>query len=80
MPWNMRSSAVFLSHDLVQQLNIVKPAIPRDYTAAGDVGFTGLVWQEGFADYRTQSQSAGAMVELVTSPTSWYRRSLFDQA
>ncbi len=56
----------FYLHDLVQQLNIVKPAIPRDYTAAGDAVFKGLVWQEGFADYRTQSQAAGAMVELVT--------------
>ena len=56
----------FYLHDLVQQLNIVKPAIPRDYTAAGDVVFKDLVWQEGFADYRTQSQAAGAMVELVT--------------
>ena len=56
----------FYLHDLVQQLNIVKPAIPRDYTAAGDAVFKDLVWQEGFADYRTQSQAAGAMVELVT--------------
>ena len=56
----------FYLHDLVQQLNIVKPAIPRDYTAAGDVMFKNLVWQEGFADYRTQSQAAGAMIELVT--------------
>ena len=56
----------FYLHDLVQQLNIVKPAIPRDYTAAGDAVFKYLVWQEGFADYRTQSQAAGAMGELVT--------------
>ncbi len=56
----------FFLHDLVQQLNIVKPAVEREYAAAGDVMFSGLVWQEGFADYRTQSQSAGAMVELVT--------------
>jgi hypothetical protein len=56
----------FYLHDLVQQLNIVKPAIPRDFTAAGDVVFRNLVWQEGFADYRTQTQAAGAMVELVT--------------
>ena len=56
----------FFLHDLVQQLNIVKPAVARDYAAAGDVMFSGLVWQEGFADYRTQSQSAGAMIELVT--------------
>jgi len=56
----------FFLHDLVQQLNIVKPAVEREYAVAGDVMFSGLVWQEGFADYRTQSQSAGAMVELVT--------------
>lgn len=56
----------FYLHDLVQQLNIVKPAIPREFTAAGDVVFRNLVWQEGFADYRTQTQAAGAMVELVT--------------
>ena len=56
----------FYLHDLIQQLNIVKPAIPRDYTAAEDVVFRDLLWQEGFADYRTQSQAAGAMVELVT--------------
>jgi hypothetical protein len=56
----------FYLHDLVQQVNIVKPAIPRVYTAADDVVLDNLVWQEGFADYRTQSQAAGAMVELVT--------------
>jgi hypothetical protein len=57
----------FFLHDLVQQLNIVRPPIERDYTAAGgDLMFSGLTWQEGFADYRTQSQSKGAMVELAT--------------
>ncbi len=56
----------FYLHDLVQQLNIVKPVIPRHYTAAADAVFHNMVWQEGFADYRTQSQAAGAMVELVT--------------
>ena len=56
----------FYFHDLVQQLNVVKPAIERKYTAAEDVAIGGLVWQEGFADYRTQPQSAGAMVELVS--------------
>lgn len=56
----------FFLHDLVQQLNIVKPAVEREYVAVGDVMFSGLVWQEGFADYRTQSQSRGARVELVT--------------
>jgi len=56
----------FYLHALVQQLNIVKPEIPRKYEVAGDAVFSDLVWQEGFSDFRTQSQSAGAMVELVT--------------
>ena len=56
----------FYLHDFVQQVNIVKPSVPRRYAVADDVVFDDLVWQEGFADYRTQAQSAGAMVELVT--------------
>jgi len=56
----------FYLHDLVQQLNIVKPAIPRDFVLLEKYAINQLVWQEGFADYRTQSQSAGALVELVT--------------
>lgn len=56
----------FYLHDLVQQLNIVKPEIPRTYPLIEKFEFNQLAWQEGFADYRTQSQSAGALVELVT--------------
>lgn len=56
----------FFLHELVQQLNIVKPGIPRDYLLIEKHQLNQLDWQEGFADYRTQSQSAGALVELVT--------------
>jgi hypothetical protein len=56
----------FFFHDFVQQLNILKPSIPREYSLAGQYAISHLCWQEGFADYRTQSQSAGALVELVT--------------
>lgn len=56
----------FYLHELVQQLNIIKPDVPRDYTLFEQLQLAQLVWQEGFADYRTQSQSAGALVELVT--------------
>lgn len=56
----------FYLHELVQQLNIIKPEIPRDYPLIEQFELNQLVWQEGFADYRTQSQSAGALVELVT--------------
>lgn len=56
----------FFLHELVQQLNIVKPGIPRDYPLLEQHQLNRLDWQEGFADYRTQSQSAGALVELVT--------------
>lgn len=55
----------FYLHDFVQQLNIVKPAIPRDFPLLEQYVLNQLAWQEGFADYRTQSQSAGALVELV---------------
>ncbi len=56
----------FFLHDLVQQLNIVKPGIPRVYPLADPLQIDNLNWLEGFADYRTQSQSAGALVELVS--------------
>jgi hypothetical protein len=56
----------FYLHDLVQQLNIVKPAVQREYALSDGYNLDKLSWQEGFADYRTQSQSAGALVELVT--------------
>ncbi|MDE2440541.1 MAG: hypothetical protein KGP14_05920 [Betaproteobacteria bacterium] len=56
----------FFLHEMVQQLNIVKPGIPRDYLLIEQQVLNCLDWQEGFADYRTQSQSAGALVELVT--------------
>lgn len=56
----------FYLHELVQQLNIIKPDIPRNYPLIEQFELNQLVWQEGFADYRTQSQSAGALVELVT--------------
>lgn len=56
----------FFLHEFVQQLNIVKPAIPRDFMLLEKYAINQLVWQEGFADYRRQSQSAGALVELVS--------------
>lgn len=56
----------FYLHELVQQLNIIKPDVPRDYPLIEQFELNQLSWQEGFADYRTQSQSAGALVELVT--------------
>lgn len=56
----------FFLHDVVQQLNIVKPAISRRYPLVEQHELHDLVWQEGFADYRTQSQSSGALLEMVT--------------
>lgn len=53
-------------HELVQHLNVVKPAISRDYPLLDQVALSGLHWQEGFADYRSQAQSAGALTELVS--------------
>lgn len=56
----------FYLHELVQQLNILKPAIPRQYPLIDNHVLAELTWHEGFADYRTQSQSSGALVELVS--------------
>lgn len=56
----------FYLHEFVQQLNILKPAISRQYLLVDQHVLDNLTWQEGFADYRTQSQSAGALVELVS--------------
>ncbi|MER2540355.1 MAG: hypothetical protein ABTQ26_14040 [Azonexus sp.] len=62
----------FYLHDLVQQLNILKPGIPRVYSMPDGLTLGGFAWQEGFADYRTQAQSAGALVELVSFSTQLY--------
>ncbi|MCX8145359.1 MAG: hypothetical protein N3C59_03375 [Azovibrio sp.] len=53
-------------HELVQQLNIIKPAIPRRYLVPGATELEGLLWQQGFADYRSRPQSAGATLESVS--------------
>lgn len=56
----------FFLHDFVQQLNIVNPGIPRDFVLGDGLVINCLNWHEGFADYRTQSQSTGALIELVS--------------
>ena len=56
----------FYLHELVQQLNILKPEIPRNYPLIEQFELNQLAWQEGFADFRTQTQSAGALVDLVS--------------
>jgi len=56
----------FFLHDVVQQLNILKPAISRSYPLIEQHELRNLVWQEGFTDYRSQSQSTGALLEMVT--------------
>lgn len=54
------------SHELVQQLNILKPTVERHYSMLGQLEFTNLQWQEGFVDYRTRPYSAGASYESVS--------------
>lgn len=53
-------------HELVQQLNILKPNVERRYTMLGTIDFSGLQWQEGFVDYRTRPHSVGASYEQVS--------------
>jgi hypothetical protein len=38
--------------DLVKQLNIVKPAIPKEFVFPGNIVFSGMGWVEGAADFR----------------------------
>lgn len=45
-------SAFHYLDDLVKQLNIVKPAIPRDFVFPGNIVFAGMSWVEGAADFR----------------------------
>lgn len=56
----------FYLHEFVQQLNILKPPIERRYPLVDQLSIDGLHWREGFADYRTQTQSKGALLELVS--------------
>lgn len=54
-------------HDLVGQLNQLRPPIPRSYTllVTGTL-FDGLNWQEGFAGHRSQPHTNGDLLERVT--------------
>ncbi len=54
------------THDLFQQLNIIKPPVPRCYSIGEVLSVDGFAWVEGFADYRNTPQAFGSMVELVS--------------
>jgi hypothetical protein len=56
----------FFLHELVQQLNIIKPEVPRSYPLVDHIELNDMVWLDGFADYRTQAHSVGALLEMVT--------------
>lgn len=53
-------------HELVLQLNVIKPLVPRHYLVAGSHELQGLGWQQGFCDYRTRPESAGATMESIS--------------
>lgn len=38
--------------DLIKQLNIIKPAVPKEFALAGNIVFSGMGWVEGAADAR----------------------------
>lgn len=53
--------------DLIKQLNIVKPAVPREYTFFGNLLFSGMRWMEGGADFRMMpSTTEDRLYETVT--------------
>lgn len=39
-------------NDLIKQLNIIKPAVPKEFVFAGNIAFSGMNWAEGAADFR----------------------------
>lgn len=39
-------------NDLIKQLNIIKPAVPKEFVFAGNIAFAGMNWVEGAADFR----------------------------
>ncbi|MDR1349241.1 MAG: hypothetical protein LBJ59_00395 [Zoogloeaceae bacterium] len=53
-------------HDMTQQLNILKPEMPREFPLANDKHLEALVWEQGYVDYRTTSSSEQALVDSVT--------------
>ena len=56
----------FYLHDLVEQLNVIRPVVQRNYPLIENQSLEALAWQEGFADYRAQAQSVGGLVENVS--------------
>jgi len=38
--------------DLIKQLNIIKPEIPKEFVFPGNIVFDGMSWMEGAADFR----------------------------
>jgi hypothetical protein len=46
--------------DLVEQLDVVKPAFPKGYTITGVPEFDGLAWDYGRADFRARELSPGS--------------------
>ncbi|MCX8017164.1 MAG: hypothetical protein N2690_04580 [Rhodocyclaceae bacterium] len=38
--------------DLIKQLNIIKPPVPKEYLFPGNIVFSGMSWVEGAADFR----------------------------
>ncbi|MDR2625009.1 MAG: hypothetical protein LBC37_01605 [Zoogloeaceae bacterium] len=44
--------------DMTQQLNIIKPEIPRDYLLADEKCLQGLAWRKGSTDYRVMNPTS----------------------
>lgn len=39
-------------NDLIKQLNIIKPVVPKEFVFPGNIVFAGMSWVEGAADFR----------------------------
>ncbi|MDR0672908.1 MAG: hypothetical protein LBF93_04435 [Zoogloeaceae bacterium] len=58
-------------HDMIEQLNIIKPEIPRDYLLADEKYLQVLAWQEGGVDYRIVNSASD--LTLINSVSLNYR-------
>ncbi len=55
-------------NDLIKQLNIIKPAVPKEFVFAGNIVFSGMTWVEGAADFRMlPTASEDRLFETMTA-------------
>lgn len=65
VPARMREAYTYV-HDLVTQLNVIQPDVPRNYPLLGLGAFKGLKWVSGDTDFRTRGADGPDMMNQVS--------------